>query len=572
MLDLNAIGKDHAFVAVEDQRVSDDGNTLAYLLDTVGFRQFTLMTKDLRTGKTGAEAIPRVDGVVFARDGRTMLYVTEDAQTKRSNQLWRHTLGADASKDALVYEEKDERFDSSVERTRSKGLIVVTSASRTTSEVRILDAAHPGGPLRLVEPRQQDHEYYVAHRGGLLYVLTNSGGRNFRVVTAPLATPDRAHWKELVPHRPDVMIENMMLFQDFMVLVERQDALPQLSIYDLESGKSHRIEQPEPLFTVSPTENPEFATGTLRFTFESPRTPRSFIDYDLRTGARTVVKKVEVHGGFDEAAYETKRILEPARDGTPIPVSLVYRKGTTPDGTHPAWLYAYGSYGFSSDLPFQQTHVSLLDRGLVYAVAHVRGGGDMGKRWHDQGRMATKMNTFTDFIDVAQGLKKDGWARPDALAISGGSAGGLLMGAVANLRPDLFKAIVAYVPWVDVVSDMLDETLPLTVNEFEEWGNPKKPEEYGWMARYSPYDNVTAQAYPAMLVRESYNDSQVMYWGPARWVAKLRALKTDDNPLLLKMNMDPAGHGGKSGRYDRLRDEAFDDAFVLKQLGATQKL
>jgi oligopeptidase B len=566
-LDLNAIAKDHAFVAVPTLVVSDDGDTLAYLLDTTGFRQFVLATKDLRTGREGTEAIPRVDSMAFARDGRTLFYVTEDAKTKRPDKLWRHVVGQDAGKDALVYEEKDEMFNLEVARTKSRAFVTVTSASRTTSEVRVVDAAAPLAPPRLIAPREHDHEYYVGHRGGLFYVLTNSGGRNFRVVTAPVATPGREHWKELVPHRPDVMIEDMQVFRDHLILVERQDALPQIAVHDLRTGKSWRIEQPEPVFDVAPDANPEFASTAFRFTYQSLRTPLTWVDVDLGTRARTVVKKTEVHGGYDEAAYETKRILEPARDGTAIPVSLVYRKGTTPDGTHPMWLYGYGSYGFATPLTFNGSRPSMLDRGFVYAVAHVRGGGDMGKKWHDQGRMATKMNTFTDFIDVAEALKKDGWARKDALVASGGSAGGLLMGAVANLRPDLFRAILAYVPWVDVVADMLDESIPLTVNEFEEWGNPKKREEYDWIMRYSPYDNVAAKAYPAMLVRSSYNDSQVMYWDPARWVARLRATKTGDSPLLLKMNMDPAGHGGKSGRYDRLHDVAFDYAFVLSLLG-----
>jgi oligopeptidase B len=567
MLDLNAIAKDHTFVSVPDLVVSDDGNTLAYLLDTTGFRQFTLKSEDLRTERDGTEAIPRVDSMAFARDGKTLFYVTEDAQTKRADKLWRHTLGQDAAKDALVYDEKDEMFNLEVSRTKSKAFVVVTSASRTTSEVRVIDASAPTAPPRLVAPREHGQEYYVGHRGGLFYVLTNSGGRNFRVMTAPVATPDRDHWKELVPHRADVMIEDMRVFRDHMVLFEREDALPQISVYDLRTGKSRRIEQPEPAFDVEPDSNPEFASPTFRFKYQSFKTPLTWIDYDLTTHARQVVKKTEVRGGYDESAYETRRILAPARDGTLIPVSMAYRKGTIPDGTHPLWLYAYGSYGFAAPVTFRNDRASLLDRGFIWATAHIRGGGDMGKKWHDQGRMANKMNTFTDYIDVAEGLKRDGWAKKDALIASGGSAGGLLMGAVANMRPDLFRAIVAYVPWVDVIDDMLDETLPLTVAEFEEWGNPKKKDEYEWMAKYSPYDNVTAQAYPAMLVRSSYNDSQVMYWGPAKWVAKLRATKTGDAPLLLKMNMDPAGHGGKSGRYERLRDLAFDYAFVMTQLG-----
>jgi len=567
LLDVNEMGKGERFIDIEDRKVSDDANELAYLVDTAGFRQYTLKVKDLRTGQTGPEAIPRVDGVAWARDGKTLFYVTEDAQTKRANQLWRHVLGQDASKDTLVYEEKDEMFDVVVERTRSKAFVLATSVSRTTSEVRVIDAAKPTAAPRVVAPREHDHEYFVDHRGDLFYIRTNSGGRNFRIVTAPVADPRREKWKELVPHRADVMLEGAELFRDHMVVVERQDALPQLTIYDLKSGASHRLEQPEPLFDVSPDVNPEFDAHTFRFRYQSLKTPASWIETDVKIGARTVLKQTHVRGGYDAASYETQRIQIPARDGTAIPVSLVYRKGTQPDGTHPTYLYSYGSYGFTYPLAFSSDRVSLLDRGFVYAMAHIRGGGDLGKKWHDQGRMMSKMNTFTDFIDVGDGLKKLGWARPDALVVAGGSAGGLLMGAVTNMRPDLFRVVLAYVPFVDVMNTMLDETLPLTVDEFEEWGNPKKKDEYDYMIQYSPYDNVQAKAYPTMLVRSSYNDSQVMYWEPAKWVAKLRSLKTDTNPLLLKMNMQPAGHGGQSGRYDRLHDTAWDYAFVLSQLG-----
>jgi oligopeptidase B len=567
LLDVNELGAKERFIDVEDREVSDDGGELAYLVDTAGFRQFTLKVKDLRTGQTGPEAIPRVDGVAWARDGKTLLYVTEDPQTKRANQLWRHALGQDASRDTLVYEEKDEMFDVSVERTRSKAFILATSASHTTSEVRVLDAAKPSAPPRVVAPREHEHEYYVDHRGDLFYIRTNSGGRNFRIVTAPVADPRRENWKELVAHRPDVMLEDAELFADHMVVLERQDALPQLAIYDLKTGKAHRLDQPEPLFDVRPDANPEFGARTFRFRYQSLRTPQSWVETDVRTGARTVLKQMPVLGGYDPASYETSRIQIAARDGTPIPVSLVYRKGTQPDATHPLYLYGYGSYGFTYPLAFSSERVSLLDRGFVYAMAHIRGGGDLGKKWHDQGRMMTKMNTFTDFIDVGDGLKKLGWARPDGLVVAGGSAGGLLMGAVTNMRPDLFRIVLAYVPFVDVINTMLDETLPLTIDEFEEWGNPKKKDEYDYMVQYSPYDNVQAKAYPTMLVRSSYNDSQVMYWEPAKWVAKLRATKTDGNPLLLKMNMQPAGHGGQSGRYDRLHDTAWDYAFVLSQLG-----
>jgi oligopeptidase B len=566
LLDLNEIAKTEKFVAVTGLTVSDDGNTLAYLLDTTGFRQYTLKTKDLRTNKAGVEAIPRVDAVEFAKDGKTLFYVTEDEQTKRSDKLHRHVIGSDAAKDPLVYEEKDQMFNVDLDRTRSKAFILVTSASRTTSEVRFIDAGKPASSPTLIAAREKDHEYYVDHRGDSFYIRTNSGGRNFRLVTAPVTDPQRSKWKELLPHRADVMLENVSVFQDFFVAFERQDALPQLAIFDFKTGKSTRLEQPEPVFKVGPSDNHEFQATSIRFTYESLKTPLTYVSYDTKTNARTTVKRTEVPN-YDEAAYETKRILVPARDGTAIPVSLLSKKGTMPDSTHPLYLYAYGSYGYPTPLSFSPDRKSLLDRGLIFAVAHIRGGGDMGKKWHDQGRMGTKMNTFTDFIDVTEQLQKQGWAKKDATVIAGGSAGGLLMGAVANMRPDLFKVVLAYVPFVDVMNTMLDETLPLTVNEFEEWGNPKNKADYDYMMQYSPYDNVAKKAYPSMLVRTSYNDSQVMYWEPAKWVAKLRATRTDKNPLLFKIAMDPAGHGGQSGRYDRLRDTAFDYAFLLEQLG-----
>jgi oligopeptidase B len=566
LLDLNVLGANEKFISIPGRVVSDDGNQLAYMVDTAGFRQFTLKVKDLRTGKLGPEAIPRVDDVAFAKDGRTLFYVTEDAQTKRRNKLFRHALGDDASKDALVYEETDEMFDMNLDRTLDKRFITATSESKTTTEVRVLDTSRPTASPRVIAPREHDHKYFVDHRGDLFYILTNSGGRNFRLVTAPVADPRRDKWKEILPHRPDVMLEGQLAFDDHLILFERHDALPTLVVLDYKTAKETPIDQAETAYSVSPEENREFSAKTLRYTYQSLKTPEMVVEYDLKTKERKVLKQTKVIG-YDPDQYETKRITAPARDGTPIPVSLVYRKGAQPDGTHPMHLTAYGSYGFPSATTFSAPRVSLLDRGFVFALAHIRGGGDNGKRWHDEGRMMAKMNTFNDFIDVAEEMKKDGWAKKDALVISGGSAGGLLMGAVTNMRPDLFRIVLAYVPFVDVINTMLDESLPLTVGEFEEWGNPKHKDEFDYMMKYSPYDNVRAQAYPTMLVRTSYNDSQVMYWEPAKYVAKLRALKTDANTLLFKVNMQPAGHGGQSGRYDRLHDMAWDYAFILAQLG-----
>ncbi len=568
LLDPNEIARTEQFVGVGDDEVSDDGNLYAYTLDTAGFRQYTLHVKDLRTGRELPDRIPRVDSVAFTADGKRLFYTTEDAQTKRSNQVHRHVIGEDPAKDTLVYEEKDERFDVDLERSRSRDFIVLDSSSHTTSEVRLLDARHPDAPPKLVEARVADHEYHVEPGKSVLYIRTNSGGRNFRLVTAPLGTPDRAHWKEIVPHLPDVMLERVEAFADHVVLRERKDAMVTFRSLDAKTGAPHAIVIDEQVYAMGDEPNYEFDASTFRYSYSSPTTPHSVYEENVRTGARTLLKRDNVPG-FDPSHYASERIHVTARDGTIVPVSIVRAGRLSPDNSHPLLLKGYGAYGVPSDVGFDPMLVSLLDRGVVYAVAHIRGGGDLGKPWHDAGRMANKMNTFTDFIDSAEWLIKSGWSRPGAIAIEGASAGGLLMGAVTNLRPDLWRAVVARVPFVDVLNTMADESLPLTTGEFEEWGNPKIPEQYGWMAAYSPYDNVAKKDYPAMLVDSSYNDSQVMYWEPAKWVAKLRANKTDTNPLYLRMNMKPAGHGGQSGRYDRLREAAFDEAFILTELGVT---
>jgi oligopeptidase B len=579
LLDLNVIGQQHKFVGLGVLEPSDDQKLLAYSIDVTGFRELTLHFKDLTSGALLADEIPHVDSMAWAADGRTVFYVVEDA-AKRPYRLYRHVLGSDPAKDPLVYEEKDERFVLALFRTRSRGYLVLHSESKTTTEERYLAAATPRGEWKLLTPREAEHRYYADHRGDRFYIRTDSApaagapkARNFRLVTAPVASPERAHWKEILPHRDDVMLEDIDLFARFAVLHERADALPRLRIWPLDDAGGRpqapvEIPLPEPLHALSPDENPEFADNYYRFHYESPITPDSVYDYDVNKRALILRKRLTVPG-YDSAGYETARVHATAADGTRIPISLVYKKGLAPSRAqpHPFLLDGYGSYGISRALTFQPERVSLLDRGVVWAHAHIRGGGDLGKRWHEQGRMATKMNTFTDFITCAEELIKIGWTASDRLVIFGRSAGGLLMGAVTNLRPDLWKAVVTQVPFVDVINTMLDESLPLTVGEFEEWGNPKKKDEYDVMIRYSPYDNLRAAAYPAMLVTTSYNDSQVMYWEPAKFVAKLRALKTDKNPLLLRINMDPASHRGQSGRYDHLREIAFLDAFILGQLG-----
>ncbi|HEY2517477.1 MAG TPA: S9 family peptidase [Polyangiaceae bacterium] len=567
LLDPNEIGKTHPFVGVGDKDVSDDGNLYAYALDTTGFRENALHVKDLRTDRELPDHAERVDSVAFAADGKTVFYVTEDAQTKRPNQLHRHVLGTDAAKDPLVYDEKDERFSLYVWRARSGDFVVLHSSSHTADEARLFDAHHPERAAVVVEPRSTDHQYTVDPGKTALFIRTNSGGRNFRLVSAPLATPGRAHWKEMIPQRADVMLESVDAFSDHVVVQERKDAKVAWRSIDLKTQNARAIGVDEQVYRADEEPNRDFVTDRYRFGYSTPAAPHLVYEEDVHTGARTLVKR-DVAPSVDPARYVAERTHITARDGTEIPVSLVYAKGLTPDGTHPLYLYGYGAYGLPSDVGFDPMRLSLVDRGVVCAIAHIRGGGDLGKPWHDAGRMANKKNTFTDFIDAAEGLIKAGWAKRGDIGIEGRSAGGLLMGAVTNMRPDLWRVVLAGVPFVDVMNTMLDESIPLTVEEFEEWGNPKIPEQFGWMVAYSPYDNVEKKDYPAMLVESSYNDSQVMYWEPAKWVARLRATKTDANPLYFHVNMQPAGHGGQSGRYDRLRERALRNAFLLTELGA----
>ncbi|MFL6230319.1 MAG: S9 family peptidase [Pyrinomonadaceae bacterium] len=565
-LDVNELAKGQKFMAVGAYQVSDDGNLLAYTTDNTGYRQYTLHVKDLRDGSLLPDRIERVDGVSWARDNKTVFYVTEDAVTKRSDKFFRHTVGTDASE--LLYEEKDELYDLGAYRTHDRALICVTSESKLTAETRCLAADRPQDALRVVLPREENHKYYVDHRGDLLYIRTNKDAKNYRLVTAPVSDPSVKNWKEIVAHRPSVKLDDFDLFADHLVLTEREKGLTKLRVINFSDRKADEIAFPDPAYTVGLDANPEFNTRTLRFRYQSMTTPNSVFDYDMQTHERTLRKRTEVLGGFDPANYTSERVFATASDGTRIPISLVYRKGVKRDGKAPALLYAYGSYGISTDPSFSSNRVSLLDRGFVYAIAHIRGGGELGEEWREAGRMMQKRNTFTDFVACAEYLVKEKYTSSDRLAIQGGSAGGLLMGAVANMRPDLFRVVLAQVPFVDVLNTMLDASLPLTTSEYIEWGNPNEKAAYDYMKTYSPYDNVAAKAYPTMLVRVSLNDSQVPYWEGTKLVAKLRELKTDKNPLLLKVNMG-AGHGGASGRYDALHDVAFDYAFILSQFGIT---
>jgi oligopeptidase B len=565
ILDANELARGEKFFALGDIEPSDDGNLLAYSTDVTGFREYTLFVKDLRTGALGPEKVVLVSSFTWAADNKTLLYVVDDA-AKRPFRVYRHVLGTASTSDPLLYEEKDEKFTLEVSRSRSRAYVFVDASSLTSSEIRFLRADDPTSALRLIAPREKDREYDVDHRLGAFFLRINDTGRNFRVVLASADDPRRENWKEVVAHREDVMIEGIEVFAGHLVLLERQDGLDHFRVLSLTTGESHRIELPEPVYAAFAAENREFDTKAFRFRYQSLVTPESVFDYNMDKRERRLLKRTEVLGGYDPTRYVSERLHAKAPDGTAIPISIVYRRDVTRDGRNPLLLTGYGSYGISSNPGFSSNRVSLLDRGVVCAIAHVRGGGEMGKKWHDQGRMFAKKNTFTDFVAVAEHLIRERWTSKDRLAIEGVSAGGLLVGAVVNMRPDLFVAAIARVPFVDVINTMLDATLPLTVGEFEEWGDPRVREQYEYMRSYSPYDNIAARAYPAMLIKTSFNDSQVMYWEPAKYVARLREMKTDSNPLVFKVNM-AGGHGGSSGRYDKLKEAAFDYAFLLTQLG-----
>jgi oligopeptidase B len=565
VLDVNELAKGHAFMSVAAYAVSPDGNLLAYSYDNTGFRQYTLAVKDLRTGKTLVDHAERVGSVVWANDNKTIFYTQEDAVAKRQYRLYRHTAGT-AGEGDLVYEEKDERFEVDAAKTRSQVYIFLASASHTTSEIRYIAADQPMAEFKVMEPRKQGVEYYPDHNGDSFYIRVNDTGRNFRLVKAPVGDPGSANWKEVVAQDPAVMIEDMDFFKNYSVLYEREGGLQQMKVTDLRSGESKRIHFPEPVYATYPYLNRVYDTTEFRYGYQSPMTPASVYAYDMATEKSTLLKQKEVPG-YDRSKYQVVQIYATAADGVKIPISVLYSKAAKIDGTAPLYLYGYGSYGISMDMFFDSNIFSMVDRGVVTAVAHIRGGGEMGKAWHDAGRMMNKRTTFTDFISCAEYLVNNSWGSKDRLVIEGRSAGGLLMGAVLNLRPDLFKGALVGVPFVDVMNTMLDETLPLTVGEFEEWGNPKEKAAFDYIITYSPYDNVEAKNYPDMLVRTSFNDSQVMYWEPAKYVAKMRALRTDHNILILKTNLSPAGHGGSSGRYNQLKEAAFDDAWILREMG-----
>ena len=588
LLDLNALAVGHTYMGLGIFEVSDDGGRLAFATDRTGFRQYLLEVKELGAGAMLPFQVERVTSAAWAADGRTLFYVTEDEVTKRSNQLWCVELAAEGAQPGvpvpqMIYEEKDERFRMDVERSRSGAYLFLEINSHTTSEIRYLRADSPQREFQLIAAREDEHEYYVDHHpgsatdatGGVFFIRTNSGGRTYRLMTAPTADPVRSRWREVIPNRPGVMLSGLAAFRTHLVLSEREDGLPYLRVVDLTReassalAGSRRIEFAEPTYSAMLGTNPEFDTRHVRFAYESLVTPRSVYDYDVRTGEQILKKQQPVLGDFSSGSYVSERLHARAKDGTFIPVSVVRRKGVVRDGEAPLLLYGYGSYGISLPPAFSSNRLSLLDRGMVYAIAHIRGGGELGKPWHDAGRMHEKTNTFTDFIACAEHLIAKRYTSEGRLAIEGGSAGGLLMGAVANMRPDLFRVVVSHVPFVDVLNTMLDPSLPLTVGEYEEWGNPQLADDYFYMKQYCPYTNVERKNYPRMLVKTAWNDSQVMYWEAAKYVAKLRTMKMDGNVLLLKTNMG-AGHGGASGRYDFLREIAMDYAFILRGVGISE--
>lgn len=579
LLDGNTMAEGQSFFSIGDAEASIDGKRLAYSEDTVGRRQYTLRIKDLETGKTLDDRIADIEpGIVWANDNQSVLYIAKDPVTLLSERVYRHRLGTPATQDELVYEEKDHSYYMQLGRSKSDRMLFITLSSTQQSEVRYADAGDPKLVFKPLLPREANHEYQADHIGNDFVIRTNWQAPNFRIMRVAVArSADKQAWKDVVPARSEAFVQDFAVFGDFLAVNERSGGLLKLRVHPWAAGaaatKDRVIAADEPSYSMTLVDTPGLrqADGSqkLRYVYSSLTTPKTTIDYDLKTGAKETLKREPVLGGFDAANYTTEFLQAPARDGVSVPVSVVYRKGTKLDGSAPLYQYAYGSYGISSDPVFHGSWLSLLDRGFVVAIAHIRGGQELGRAWYEQGKLLNKKNTFTDFIDVTRFLVAKGYGAKDKVFAEGRSAGGLLMGAVANLAPGDYRGIIAGVPFVDVVTTMLDESIPLTTNEFDEWGNPKQKAYYDYMLSYSPYDNVSAQAYPAMLVTTGLWDSQVQYYEPAKWVAKLRAIKTDSNPLLFSIDM-AAGHGGKSGRFQKYHDTALEYAFILDQIGVAQ--
>jgi oligopeptidase B len=569
LIDQNELAKGKKYFALGALSISTNNQIMAYATDTVGRRIYNIYFKDLSTGKNLPDVIQNVTGnIVWANDNKTLFYSRQDLQTLRSFQIYKHTLGSDSSKDELIYEEKDVQFSCYLGKSKSEKYLMIISSSTLSSETRYLDADKPNGSFKVFLPRQKDHLYSVSHFEDKFYIVTNLNAPNFKLMeTAIKKTDDVSAWKEVIGHRKDVFLEDIEIFKDFLVVSERKAGLLNLRVIRWKDKSEHYLDFGEPAYTAYVSVNPDFDSKILRYGYTSFSTPNSIYDYDMEKRTKKLMKQQEVLGGkFDPKNYITERIYVEARDGAKIPVSIVYHKNTKKDGSAPLLQYAYGSYGASMDVYFSYSRLSLLDRGFIYALCHIRGGQEMGRAWYDNGKMFKKKNTFYDFIDCSIYLLENKYTSKDRLFAEGGSAGGLLMGAVANMRPDLYRGIIAKVPFVDVVTTMLDESIPLTTGEFDEWGNPKNIDSYIYMLSYSPYDQVEPQKYPHMLVTTGLHDSQVQYWEPAKWVAKLRTMKTDKNMLLLYTNMD-AGHGGASGRFQAIKETALNYAFMFQILG-----
>ncbi len=564
LLDVNLLAEGHEYTGVGGVAVSPDNNLLAYSVDHVSRRQYTVFVKNMTTGELLPDSIINTTGqCVWADDNKTLFYVMKDPETLRAAIIMKHVLGTPASEDKVVFNEADETFAVQLGKTKSKKYITIVSHHTLTTEVRLIESANPDKGVSVFEPRKVDHLYNIDHLNGTFYIRTNAdGAKNFKLMSCPENKTGMASWKEVIPHRTDVLLENFEIFDNYLVADERIKGLTNMRVMNLTDGSEHYLDFGEETYTAGISVNPNGNTSLLRYSYSSLTTPNSVYDYDMAAKTKTLLKQDSVLGGFDKNNYESKRLWATATDGTQVPVSLVYRKGFTRDGSAPMLLYAYGSYGYSTDPSFRSTAISLLDRGFVFAIAHIRGGSEMGRQWYEDGKLLKKINTFTDFNDCARFLINEKYTSAEHLYAMGGSAGGLLMGAIANMEPALYNGIIAQVPFVDVVSTMLDETIPLTTFEWDEWGDPRKQEYYDYMLSYSPYDQVKAQAYPNMLVTTGYWDSQVQYWEPAKWVAKLREMKTDDNILIMDVNMT-AGHGGASGRFERLKTTALEYVFML---------
>ncbi len=568
MLDVNKMAEGHEFYSVRGVDVSSGQDIAAYAVDTIGRRKYTIHFRNLASGEDLPDVITDVTGNMdWAEDNQTLFYARQDPETLRSYQIWRHTLGTEPSEDVLVYEENDEEFSVGVLKTKSRKFLMIRSTQTLSSEYRFLNSTDPSGEFRLILKREDDHEYNVDHFGDHFYIKTNWQAKNFRLMKAPVSRPgDKNGWVGVIPHRDDVLLENFEIFRDHLVLAERKDGLIRLRVRPWSGDGEHYIDFAEPAYLAYVGINPSFDTSVLRYNYTSMTTPSTVFDYDMKSREKTLKKQDEILGGFDQENYVTERLWAPARDGKRVPISLVHRKGFRKDGSRPLLLYGYGSYGYTIDASFRPDRLSLIDRGFTFAIAHIRGSETLGRAWYEDGKLLHKKNTFTDFIDAAEYLVAEKYADPEQVFAYGGSAGGLLMGTVANMQPDLWKGVVAAVPFVDVVTTMLDDSIPLTTGEYDEWGNPNEKEYYDYMLSYSPYDNIEAKGYPNLLVTTGLHDSQVQYWEPAKWVAKLRAMKTDRNRLLLHTEME-AGHGGTTGRFKRYKTTALIYGFVLDLAG-----